>query len=68
MAYLLDGKVHAVRGANVILACNNSLIPSLMPELPDKQRAALAYSVKVPIPVCVSNSSTSAPLSQPNET
>ena len=35
--------------ANVILACNNSLIPSLMPELPEKQKQALAYSVKVPM-------------------
>jgi len=49
VAYRRDGKVHAVRGANVILACNNSLIPSLMPELPDTQKAALAYSVKVPM-------------------
>ncbi len=35
--------------AHVILACNNSFIPSLMPELPDKQKQALAYSVKVPM-------------------
>ena len=34
IAYLRDGKVHGVRAANVILACYNALIPSLMPELP----------------------------------
>ena len=33
----------------MILACNNALIPALMPELPDKQKDALAYSVKVPM-------------------
>ena len=49
LAYLSAGKMHGVRAANVILACNNSLIPSLMPELPEKQRQALAYSVKVPM-------------------
>jgi spermidine dehydrogenase len=49
IAYLRDGKLHGVRAANVILACNNALIPSLMPELPQAQRDALAYSVKVPM-------------------
>ncbi|PYR39364.1 MAG: hypothetical protein DMF93_14355, partial [Acidobacteria bacterium] len=49
IAYLRDGQLHGVRAANAILACNNALIPSLMPELPEKQREALAYSVKVPI-------------------
>jgi spermidine dehydrogenase len=49
VAYLRDGKVHGVRAANVILACNNSLIPALMPELPEKQKEALAYAVKVPM-------------------
>jgi spermidine dehydrogenase len=49
VAYLRDGKVHGVRAANVILACNNALVPALMPELPEKQKSALAYSVKVPM-------------------
>jgi spermidine dehydrogenase len=49
IAYLRDGRLHGVRAANAILACNNALIPSLMPELPEKQREALAYSVKVPM-------------------
>jgi spermidine dehydrogenase len=38
-----------VRGKRCILACYNSLIPALLPELPAKQREALAYSVKVPM-------------------
>ena len=49
IAYLRDGKLHAVRGANVILACNNALIPALMPELPARQKEALAYPAKVPM-------------------
>jgi spermidine dehydrogenase len=49
IAYLRDGKVHGVRAANVVLACYNSLIPALMPELPEKQQEALAYAVKVPM-------------------
>jgi spermidine dehydrogenase len=49
VAYRRDGKIHGVRGRRVILACYNSLIPSLVPELPAKQKDALAYSVKVPM-------------------
>jgi spermidine dehydrogenase len=49
VAYLKDGKPQIVRGAHCILACYNGLIPSLMPELPEKQREALAYPVKVPM-------------------
>jgi spermidine dehydrogenase len=49
VAYLRDGKAHGVCAANVILACDNSLIRSLMPELPEKQKEALAYAVKVPM-------------------
>ena len=32
VAYLRDGKMHAVRGKRCILACYNSLIPALVPE------------------------------------
>src|SRR6185369_14897790 len=49
VAYRRDGKNHGVRGRRVILACYNSLIPSLVPELPAKQKEALAYSIKVPM-------------------
>jgi spermidine dehydrogenase len=48
-AYMHDGKLFAVRARHCILACYNGLIPSLMPELPERQRAALAYAVKVPM-------------------
>src|SRR5579872_4476179 len=49
VAYLRDGRVHAVRAKHCILACYNGLIPALAPELPAKQREALAYPVKVPM-------------------
>jgi spermidine dehydrogenase len=49
IAYLRDGKVHAVRAANVVLACYNAIIPALMPELPQAQKDALAYAAKVPM-------------------
>ncbi|MBZ5557007.1 MAG: NAD(P)/FAD-dependent oxidoreductase [Acidobacteriia bacterium] len=49
VAYRRDGKIHGVRGRHVILACYNSLIPSLVPELSAKQKDALAYSIKVPM-------------------
>jgi spermidine dehydrogenase len=49
VAYRRDGKVHGVRARHVILACYNSLIPSLVPELPAKQKEALTYAVKVPM-------------------
>ena len=49
VAYLRDGRMHQVRGRNVVLACYNAMIPNLAPELPAAQREALAYSVKVPM-------------------
>jgi spermidine dehydrogenase len=49
VAYLRDGRMHQVRGRNVVLACYNAMIPKLAPELPETQREALAYSVKVPM-------------------
>ena len=49
VAYVRGGQVYAVRGRHCILACYNGLIPSLVPELPARQREALAYPVKVPM-------------------
>ncbi|HZR25865.1 MAG TPA: NAD(P)-binding protein [Vicinamibacterales bacterium] len=49
VAYVQGGRVHGVRAKHTILACYNALIPSLVPELPQPQRDALAYSVKVPM-------------------
>ena len=49
VAYLQGRKACAVRGRYCILACYNKLIPSLLPELPVRQKEALAYPVKVPM-------------------
>jgi len=49
VAYVRAGEKHVVRAEHCILACYNTLIPSLMPELPEPQREALAYPVKVPM-------------------
>jgi len=49
VTYRRNGSLRTVRGRDCILACYNRLIPSLMPELPDEQKQALAYPVKVPM-------------------
>jgi spermidine dehydrogenase len=49
IAYIRDGRKYGVRAQHCILACDNGFIPYLMPELPEKQRQALAYPVKVPM-------------------
>jgi spermidine dehydrogenase len=49
ITYVRDGKPRAVRGATCILACWNMVIPFMCPELPEAQKTALAYGVKVPI-------------------
>ena len=49
VAYGRDNKVYAVRAKAVVLACWNSMIPSLCPDLPDTQKEALTYGVKVPL-------------------
>jgi hypothetical protein len=40
--YVRGGVTHRVRGRGCVLACWNSVIPYLCPELPAAQRAALA--------------------------
>jgi spermidine dehydrogenase len=49
VTYVRAGQAHRVHGANCILACYNMVIPYLCPELPDKQKEALAYGVKMPL-------------------
>lgn len=44
-----DGALHTVRAGQVLLACFNRVIPTLCPELPAAQRAALMDQVKVPL-------------------
>ncbi|HYM23681.1 MAG TPA: NAD(P)-binding protein, partial [Vicinamibacterales bacterium] len=49
VTYVKGGRTLRVRGAHCVLACWNSVIPYICPELPAKQREALAYGIKAPI-------------------
>ena len=49
VAYARGKKLHSVRAEQCILACYNTMIPYLCPDLPDKQKEALAYLVKAPL-------------------
>ncbi len=49
VTYVRGGKVHRARGRSSVLACWNGVIPHLCPEMPAKQKQALAYGVKVPL-------------------
>ncbi len=49
VTYVRGGEAHSVRGAVCILACWNMVIPHMCPQLPEKQKEALEYGVKVPI-------------------
>src|SRR5262249_51385776 len=49
VTYGRDKKVYTVRAQHVVLACWNMMIPYICPELPDKQKEALKYGVKVPL-------------------
>ena len=47
--YVKHGKLFRVRAGQCVLACWNMVIPYICPELPARQREALAYEAKVPI-------------------
>jgi spermidine dehydrogenase len=49
IAYVRGGKLQTVQGKACVMACYNGMIPYLCPELPDKQKDALAYLVKTPL-------------------
>ncbi len=49
VSYVRAGQAFQVQARRCILACNNSIIPYLCPELPAAQRQALALQVKTPI-------------------
>ncbi|MBT4519342.1 MAG: NAD(P)-binding protein [Halieaceae bacterium] len=49
VSYVRGGRAFRVQARNCVLACNNSIIPHLCPELPKAQREALAFQVKIPI-------------------
>lgn len=49
VTYVHQGKARTVRAGRCILACYNSAIPYLCPELPEEQVKGLQYNVKVPL-------------------
>jgi spermidine dehydrogenase len=49
VVYVKGGKLFRVRATQSVLACWNIVIPYLCPELPARQREALAWETKVPI-------------------
>jgi len=49
ITYGRETKVYTVRAKSVVLACWNMVIPYMCPEMPDKQKQALKYGVKVPL-------------------
>lgn len=49
VTYIRDGQTHKIRGKKCIMACYNSAIPYLCPELPEAQKEGLAFNVKIPL-------------------
>jgi spermidine dehydrogenase len=49
VSYVQAGKLKKVTGKCCVLACYNSMVPYLCPELPEKQKEALHYCVKEPL-------------------
>lgn len=49
VTYIRDNKTYTVRARSCVLACYNSIIPYLCPEMPDLQKAALHKAVKSPL-------------------
>ena len=47
--YVRSGRLERIRARQCVLACWHGMIPYLCPELPEKQREALAYATKVPL-------------------
>ena len=49
IGYVQADTLHRVQSKHCVLACYNMIIPYLMPDLPQKQKEALAESVKAPL-------------------
>jgi spermidine dehydrogenase len=49
LAYMRAGKLASVQAKKCVLACYNGMIPYICPDLPEKQKEALAYLVKAPL-------------------
>ena len=49
VTFMTGDKAYSVKGKNVVLACWNTVIPYIFPEISTKQKEALAYGVKSPL-------------------
>ena len=49
VTFVHQGDAHTIRAKKCIMACYNSAIPYIVPELPQEQKEGLAYNVKVPL-------------------
>ena len=49
VAYVRGKKLKTVRAKACVMACYNTMIPYLCPEIPEKQKEALSYLVKAPL-------------------
>ena len=49
VTYMRGGKLQTVKGKYCLLACYNTMIPYLCPELPESQKGSLSYLVKAPL-------------------
>jgi spermidine dehydrogenase len=49
VTYVSGGKAYKLRAPGVVMACYNTFIPYLCPEIPEKQKQALAYAERVPL-------------------
>jgi spermidine dehydrogenase len=49
ITYVRAGRGERVRARHVVLACYNTMVPHLCPELPDAQKTALRAGSKVPL-------------------
>jgi spermidine dehydrogenase len=49
VSYVRGNKLQSAKASQCVLACYNGMIPYICPELPAKQKEALAYLVKAPL-------------------
>jgi len=49
VTYMRDGTPYNVRARGVVMACFNSIVPYLVPDLPEAQKAALHLAVRKPL-------------------
>jgi spermidine dehydrogenase len=49
ITYVENGKLKEINAKHAVLACYHSVIPHLCPSLPESQKDALKYQVKIPL-------------------